>query len=272
MPDTTSSSTRAWLNGVAFDIRQPIFRADSQAFLRGDALWEVLRIENGKMIGWNLHFDRIRRGLSDARLTDRDLGEEILAGTAAARAAAASYACGKLYLAVLPNGDGFDVLATTENYSPPSDERYTAGFRAVISELPHPMLGAYGKSTSYQWSRIAQRRAEARGGDMAILLNGDEIVEATTAAVIWYRDERWWTVRDNNGALPSTTVHSLERLGMTFTRVRAKVLDLKRADSVVLVSALRLAVGLTSLDEHIYAAPDEAAAPLRVMLLGSAGK
>ena len=267
-------SPKAWLNGKSFDVSKPIFRADSPAFLRGDALWEVLRIESGKMIGWELHFQRILQGLVDAGLINADrqtfVRKQILEQTEKARLATKKYACGKLYYAVLPNNKKLDILAIVEQYQPLKANAYLAGFRAIISDLPHPMLGKYGKSTSYQWSRIAQRHAEKAGANMAILLHNNEIIEATTAAVIWKCEDQWFTVRKNNGALPSTTVTLLEQLGIQFTYLKATVADLKNANSVVLVSALRLAVGLSSLDKHAYTMPDKEASLLRLMLLKSA--
>jgi branched-subunit amino acid aminotransferase/4-amino-4-deoxychorismate lyase len=122
-----------------------------------------------------------------------------------------------------------------------------------------------GKSTSYHWSRYAQREAEARGASEALLAREGVLIEAASAALLWRRSGQWYT-SEGQGELPSVTLAELRSAGVNIAAGVLRESDLGQLESLCLVSALRLAVAVTAVDlQPVVAALDEAQA-LRELL------
>jgi branched-subunit amino acid aminotransferase/4-amino-4-deoxychorismate lyase len=61
------------------------------------------------------------------------------------------------------------------------------------------------KSTSYASALAARREAEAAGGDDALLVADDVVLDTATANVWWARDGRVFTPATRPGVLPGVT-------------------------------------------------------------------
>lgn len=121
----------------------------------------------------------------------------------------------------------------------------------VPARSPWLLLGA--KTLSYAVNMAAIREARRRGADDAIFVTTDGVVlEAPTASLILRQGSRFVTPAPNGGILHGTTQLSL------FEHLRAEghetaygtipVEDLTTADAAWLVSSVRLAAPITSVD------------------------
>lgn len=163
----------------------------------------------------------------------------------------------------------FDVFAELAPTVPLRTSVYEQGLRAGYSTYAHPGLGLWGKNTSALWSRMAADEAKRRKLDEVILCRDGIVVEAGWSAVIWSEDGSWRTPAPSLGGMPSTTLSALRAQGLEVDNVVATRERLSYADAVVLLSAVRLAIGLSSLEGRQFTDPDRAARPLRELLLSA---
>lgn len=166
------------------------------------------------------------------------------------------------------------VWAARLAWTPPNAAAYVRGATCIRSRIPHPGLGALGKTTSYHWARSAQREARSQGATDALLEgpNG-AIVEAATAALVWREGERWFA--PEGPALASVTLSALwERQGPLRDAVHAPAswARLERADEVLLLSSLRLAMRVGRLGARSWPAGATAAAWRSYLLERGAGE
>lgn len=119
------------------------------------------------------------------------------------------------------------------------------------AKAPWLLLGA--KTLSYAVNMAAIREARRRGADDAIFVSSDEFVlEAPTASLILRVDGRFITPAPNGGILHGTTQLSLfEHLaaqGHETAYETIQVMALSQADAAWLVSSVRLAAPITTID------------------------
>jgi len=134
----------------------------------------------------------------------------------------------------------------------PSPSSLEAGVAAVTASFPHPGLGSLGKSASYHWSIVARREALAQGAGEALLVRDGCLLEGATSALVWCRGGRW-SSSDSPAVLPSVTLATLRETGVAIDagELRSDVLKPGVAapiEGLVLLSALRLAVAVSSVD------------------------
>lgn len=243
-----------------------------ESLLMGDALFETLRIHGGRALYAGLHADRIVAAATDAGYRWTDLRRRFLdaveRGENEARARVGS---GDAALRIVAYEDADTALRlhrSARAYAPPTDAVYRAGVRLAVSDLAHPGDGHRGKTTSRHWSRTAARRCPP--GYEALVCNARGlVVETPTAAVVWRTGATWHRPPNALGALPGTTVAALRAAGTAFTETATTAAALANADAVVLLSALRLAIGVAALGERTWSAPDHDAERLRTILLGA---
>jgi branched-subunit amino acid aminotransferase/4-amino-4-deoxychorismate lyase len=127
------------------------------------------------------------------------------------------------------------------------------------------------KTLSYAANQWAVRQARARGGDDALIVDDDRILELPTGAVVLVRDGRCTT--PDPARLPildSVTVHVLREVAEV-TPALVTTGDLHAADEVLVVSATRPVLPVHRLvlaDEatHALPAPGPVTAALRARM------
>lgn len=128
------------------------------------------------------------------------------------------------------------------------------GYSLDIGErAPWLLLGA--KTLSYAVNMAALREAHRRGADDAIFLSSDGyVLEAPTASLILRFGNRFITPAPTGGILHGTTQLSvfeyLDGRGFQTGYERIPASDLPRAEGAWLVSSVRLAVAITSVDSQ----------------------
>jgi 4-amino-4-deoxychorismate lyase len=165
------------------------------ALLRGEAVFEAMRVYGGRPFRLHAHLDRLA---ASAAAIDLPLpaGLEELAGRAVA-AAGGGDAVLRLICTKGPEGSGEGgpaAFAICSDIPASFEEERRRGLRLVLlTTATDPLLRAASpwllagvKTISYALNMAAQRVARARGADDAVLVGlGGELLEAPTANLWW---------------------------------------------------------------------------------------
>jgi 4-amino-4-deoxychorismate lyase len=250
------------LGGGLIDPTTPLLRADDLGVLRGDAVFETIRLHEGRLDALDAHLGRLVRsaaalGLPDPDLTAwRALVDEVVAGWGERGEA--------MLRLVLTRGVEGGPPTAFALIAPVPGSTLAArrdGVRVVtlsrgVSSTAHddsPWLLGGAKTTSYAVNMAAQRYAQALGSDDVIFVSTDGLVlEAPTATVVWAVGETLHTPPTTVGILDGTTVHTLfdhaGAHGFATAVTTTTVAGLHAADAVWLVSSVRGAVAVTAID------------------------
>ena len=171
MPSPELASVDGQISPTA-DARIP---ADDDGLLRGDGVFEVIRLYDGRPFALGEHLDRLERSAAAIELP---VEREALEAEINALLGEFGEHEGQLRLVVTRGGRR---LAFTENL-PPRGKTVTL---ASVAYSPSIILNGV-KSLSYAANMQATRTAKARGAEEAILVRPDGIVlEAPTSTIFW---------------------------------------------------------------------------------------
>jgi 4-amino-4-deoxychorismate lyase len=252
------------------DPAAPLLRADDLGVLRGDGCFETVRVRNaatGALDGFDEHLDRLARSAARLELPApppdawRRLVREVLAGWPAPGEAALRLVLtrGVDDAAAVPTPVGYALLSPV-----PAEtlRQRRDGARVVTlcrgmpaaAHVDAPWLLGGVKTTSYAMPMTALRYARSVGADDVIFVSTDgQVLEGPTATVVWASAGTLHTPPAVPlGILAGITARAL------FARAAAADLrtavaggttaDLRDADGVWLVSSLRVAVPVRTLD------------------------
>jgi 4-amino-4-deoxychorismate lyase len=228
--------------GVAAGARPALDPLDL-ALLRGEAVFEALRVYGGRPFRLQAHLDRLA---ASAAAVDLPLpaGLEELAGRAAA-ATGGGDAILRLICTRGPDGTGEGgpaAFAICTDIPGSFEEERRRGLRLVLlTTATDPLLRAASpwllagvKTISYALNMAAQRTARARGADDAVLVGlGGELLEAPTANLWWRTGHTLHT--------PSLELGILAGITRTVVGELAPGLGLKVLDGVFTAEALTAA-------------------------------
>ena len=163
------------VDGIITNTEDARIPAADDGLLRGDGVFEVIRLYGGTPFALGEHLDRLERSAATLELpVERGALEAEIA------ALLAEYGSheGQLRLVVTRGGRR---LAFTENL-PPHGETVSL---ATVTYSPSVILTGV-KSLSYAANMQATRLAQAQGADEAVLVRPDGIVlEAPTSTIFW---------------------------------------------------------------------------------------
>lgn len=257
-------------NGVEVEASSLQVNAFGPLALWGEGTFDTFRVTDGRILFQAQHQDRLSKACASLWGPRPDLDASVNMAWAFLHERAAAFPHGRGRVLVAPNDPErtrFDVFAELVHFEPIADEVYVRGVSAGFSKLSHPGFGDWGKSTSALWSRMAAEEGRARKLDEMILCRGEIVVEGAWSALMWSDGGEWRTPAPSLKALPSTTLAALRASGLHVDNVVATRERLTYADAIVLLSGVRLAMGVRSLDDRQFSNPDLAAAPLRELLL-----
>jgi branched-chain amino acid aminotransferase len=222
--------------------------ASDDGLLRGDGVFEVIRLYGGRPFALAEHLDRMERSAAAIELgIEREPFEEEIA---ALLAEFGEYE-GQLRLVVTRGGRR---LAFTENLP-----GYGATARvATVTYSPSVILNGV-KSLSYAANMEATRLAQAQGADEAILVRPDGVVlEAPTSTIFWVSsDGALATPALDVGILESITRNRLLR-ELDVTEGEHLVEELLNADEAFLASTVREVQPVSAIDgRELPAGPGE---------------
>jgi 4-amino-4-deoxychorismate lyase len=247
------------------DPTAPQLRADDLGVVRGDGCFETIRVRpDGGLDDLDLHLERMQRSMAalDLPAIDPAAWRELAAVMVAGRSGRQE---GVLRLIVTRGPDeagpptAFGLLSAIsarqlhERRHGVSVTTLSRGLTADATVEAPWLLGGV-KAISYAVNMAALRYARAAGADDAIFVSADgQLLEAPTATVVWL----------SAGVLRTPPVRPLGILDSVSTRrlfanaaaegfgtevERGTVADLHAADGVWLLSSVRVAAAVTSLD------------------------
>ncbi len=209
--------------------------------LRGDGVFEVIRLYGGRPFALGEHLDRLERSAAAIELeVPRSALEGEISALLAAFAEGDGGDDGQLRLVVTRGGRR---LAFTENFPPHGDSVSLA----TVEYSPTIVLTGV-KSLSYGANMQATRLAKGKGADEAVLVRPDGIVlEAPTSTLFWARDGELKTPSIESGILASITRDRLVR-DLDVTEGEFPLDDLMGADEAFLASTVREVQPVSSVD------------------------
>jgi branched-subunit amino acid aminotransferase/4-amino-4-deoxychorismate lyase len=169
----------ASLDGVIAPAEETRIPATDEGLLRGDGVFEVVCVYEGRPFALDEHLDRIERSAANLRLGYSVPRQELEAEAPALLEARGGRGFDGLLRIVLTRG-GRRLLLTEP--LPPSPERVRLGF---VTYAPTRVLDGI-KSLSYAGNMLATRLARERGFDEALLVTPHgRVLEAPTSSIFW---------------------------------------------------------------------------------------
>jgi branched-chain amino acid aminotransferase len=214
--------------------------AADDGLLRGDGVFEVIRLYRGRPFALGEHLDRLERSAAAIELPiDRASFEQEIA------ALLGEFGEDEAQLRLVATRGGRR-LAFTENLPPYAEaESITV---ATVTYFPTQILNGV-KSLSYAANMQASRLAAARGADEAILVRPDGVVlEAPTSTLFWVSDGRLRTPGLDVGILASITRDRLVR-ELEVEEGSFSLEDLDGASEAFLASTVREVQAISAVDE-----------------------
>jgi branched-subunit amino acid aminotransferase/4-amino-4-deoxychorismate lyase len=262
-------STKYWMDGISCTQGAVSITPDSPLCSWGEGFFETIRVQNGKAMHLSKHRDRMKRSLESHYYhswnphvfnrvwdTAERCGDELDHG--------------KLRIVSSPadaEANELRYISQLAPWTPPSAESYERGVDLIYATVPHPGLGQLGKSNSYHWARLGHYEAKKHGVDEVVFATGGELIETSYASLLLKIDDDWITPRPEAGGLASTTLAALRELGVNIKARELPIGSEDEAEAMVLVSALRLVLGVRRFEDRHFKNPDAAAKPLRELLL-----
>lgn len=179
---TLATAELACLDGRVAPAAETFIPVVEEGFIRGDGVFEVIRVYDGRPFALAEHLDRIERSAANLRLgrevPRRELEEEA-AALLEERGGSRFDGCLRL---VLTRG-GRRLLMTEPLPSGPARPRL-----AFVTYAPTRVLDGV-KSLSYAANMLSGRLARERGFDEALLTTPHgRVLEAPTASIFWADD------------------------------------------------------------------------------------
>jgi branched-chain amino acid aminotransferase len=258
----TQTAELACLDGRTTPAAEATVPVVDEGFLRGDGVFEVIRVYDGRPYAFGEHLDRLERSAANLRL-----GWEVPRGQLETEAVElleqrGGSGFGGALRIVLTRGGRRLLLTELVAPQPPEGTR-----TCFVTFAPTRILDGV-KSLSYAANMLAGRLARERGFDEALLVTPHgRVLEAPTASVFWV---------DQRGDLCTTPLE--DHILASITRQRLMALtdarecpatmdDLLGAREAFLASTLREVGPVSAIEDRELAVPgertSEAAALLR---------
>lgn len=215
-------------------------------FKRGDGVFEALRVYGGRQFGLEEHLQRLLKSAEGMRLHELDISAiQRDVETLIDAKGEADYG-----IRILCTRGGHRVVLSEELHAyPPSIKLATVEYRTTV------VLDGL-KTLSYGGNVLANRIAEERGYDEALLVTPEGLVlEAPTASIFWSPDgTRLITPPLEDGILASITRHIL--IGAFDVDVRPTTQEeLLGATEAFLCSSVREIQAIGQIDEQRFPVP-----------------
>ena len=218
----------AILDGVLMDADQARIPVTDEGLLRGDGVFEVVRLYDGRPFALDEHLDRMARSAAAVRLA---LDLEAVRDDIGAILAEAAPADGALRVLVTRGGRR---IALVE----PLKELPDTIALATITYAPSRVLNGV-KSLSYAANMLASRVAREAGADEALLVTPHgRVLEAPTTSFVYVLGGGLYTPPLADGILDSIT----RRVLFAVTEIEERVTtldDLRALEEAFLASSMR---------------------------------
>jgi branched-chain amino acid aminotransferase len=250
--EAAPSADLACLDGRITPAEEASIPVVDEGFIRGDGVFEVIRVYGGRPYALSEHLDRLERSATNLRLGWDVPRTELEAEAAELLSERGGAAFDGALRIVLTRGGRR--LLLTEPVAPAPEGGARVCF---VTFAPTRILDGV-KSLSYAANMLAGRLARERGFDEALLVTPHgRVLEAPTASVFWV-DER------GDLCTPPLEDHILASITrqrvMALTEVRechATTDDLLAAQEAFLASTLREVGPVAAIEDRTLVAPGE---------------
>jgi 4-amino-4-deoxychorismate lyase len=266
--------------------RRPALDPLDLALVRGEAVFEALRVYAGRPFRLRAHLDRLAASARAVELPLPGGLEELAAQAVAAAGPGDTDVVLRLICTKGPEGSGPGeggpaAFAICTDVPASFEQERRRGLRLVLlTTATDPLVRAASpwllpgvKTISYAVNMAAQRAARARGGDDAVLVGlGGELLEAPTASLWWRTGHTLHTPTLDLGILAGITRAVLSDLapglGLKVVEGVYTAEDLAAADEAFLSSSTREVMPVVEVDAAPVADghPGPAAADLQAAL------
>jgi branched-chain amino acid aminotransferase len=233
----------ASLDGQIMEAAEARIPVTDEGLLRGDGVFEVVRVYDGRAFALSDHMERMGRSAANMRLP---LDPEGLRGEALALIEAAGSPDCCLRLVATRGGHR---LALIE----PVPDLAEAVRLACVTYQPTLVLDGV-KSLSYGGNMLASRLAQERGFDDALFVTpAGAVLEGTTSTLFWGTGGALYTPPLSEHILASITRTRV--MEVTGAQERPCTLaDLHAAEEAFLASTVREVQAIAAIDDHQYPA------------------
>ena len=244
------------------DPGKPVLHADDEAFLRGRAAFETIRVYGGRPFRLDDHLERLAASAERLGLPQVDL--VAFRGIAREALDASGERDAVLRLYVTPGREGGSyptALAMVSTLPHDLDERRARGLRMISVQLgiepgvraDAPWLLGGVKSTSYAVNMAVELEAQRRNADDAVFLaNGRIVLEGPVTNVWWRRGRDLFTPALELGILAGVTratlLESVAELGYRAHEGMYPVEELAGAEEAFTSSSIREVMPVVELD------------------------
>jgi branched-chain amino acid aminotransferase len=235
--------SHASLDGEIMPATEATIPATDEGLIRGDGVFEVVRVYDGRPFAFEEHMRRLERSASNLRLP---LDLEAVRSEAHRLMAHAGAGRDHDTLRIVLTRGGRRLMLT-EPLAPTSERvRLTS-----ITYAPTRLLDGV-KSLSYAANMLASRLARERGFDEALLVTPHgRVLEAPTSSIFWVAGDELLTPPLDDHILASITRAYVVEL--TGASERACTLDdLQAADEAFLASTTREVQSVAAIDEKVF--------------------
>lgn len=225
----------------------PVLRADDEGVLRGRAVFETLRVYDGRPFELHPHFDRLAASARRLRLPEPPQAKlQSLAHDALA--AAGEPDCVLRFLWTPETG-----LALVSALPPDLDELRARGLRVQVCDWAAGLL-AGAKSVSYAENMAAQAAAVEAGYDDALFVAPDGAVLEGPTSNVWFREgDVLHTPSLELPILAGVTRGVIRELAGKVEEGRYPLERLLAADEVFLTSSVREVMPVVAVGESTFA-------------------
>jgi 4-amino-4-deoxychorismate lyase len=264
------------------DPSEPVLHADDEAFLRGRAAFETIRVYGGRPFRLADHLERLTGSAERLGLQPVDRAGFTGIAREALDAAGVEDAVLRLYVTPGREGGGYPTaLAMVSTLPPDLEERRARGLRMITVQLgldprvrlDAPWLLGGVKSTSYAVNMAAEAEALRRNADDAVFLASGRIVLEGPVTNVWWRtaDELFTPALDLGilaGVTRATLLESAAALGYLVREGAYTVDELAGAEEAFTSSSVREVMPAVELDGRPIGdgRPGPAAATLQAAL------
>ncbi|HEV2777296.1 MAG TPA: aminotransferase class IV [Solirubrobacteraceae bacterium] len=221
-------ATLAILDGAVMDVAHAQIPVTDDGLLRGDGVFEVMRIYAGRPFGMQEHLERMARSAQALRLP---FDTDAVRADAHALIAAGEPDEAMLRLVVTRGGRRIGMLETLP-------ERPETIALQTVTYTPTRVLDGV-KSLSYGANMLATRIAREHGADEALLVTPHgRVLEGPTTSFFYVLEEKLYTPPLSDRILDSITRRALMAVTPAAERVTTQE-DLAAASEAFLASSLR---------------------------------
>ncbi len=242
----SSPDSLASVDGSVMLASEATIPAVDEGLLRGDGVFEVIRVYEGHPFAFDEHLQRMQRSASNLRLP---LDVEAVRAEAWRLLAAAGVGASHELLRIVVTRGGRRLLFTEPMADQPDVIRL-----GTVTYSPTRVLDGV-KSLSYGANMLATRLARERGFDEALLVTPHgRVLEAPTSSIFYVLDGELYTPPLDEHILASIT-RALVISAVDVIERSCTLPELLGAEEAFLASTTREVQPVSAVDDQLYDAP-----------------